>query len=139
MKIVEAILAVLKEFPEGLTSAEVYSKIVKNNYYAFGAKDPKAVVNAYLRRRCQGLDFPTAFPVKLFYIVGYKGKKPLFALCSDEKSDLLSQRISVDTTDTLPEERIGKAYGEHINAIKQQVYDLILGNSPTFLSNLLWI
>ena len=65
MTIVEAIKTVLYQMPDGLTSKEIYDEIVKQNLYSFGAKNPLGVVNSQIRRRCAGLDFPTAYPVKV--------------------------------------------------------------------------
>lgn len=80
MTVTEAICEVLKDFNGGLTPIEIYKEIISRNLYEFGAKNPVSVVNAMIRRRCVGLDFPTAFPVKLFEICGSAGKKPLFKL-----------------------------------------------------------
>ena len=73
MTILEAIKQVMSEHNEGMTSQEVYDEIIKKGLYKFGAQQPAAVVNSQIRRRCVGLDFPTAFPVKVFEIVSYKG------------------------------------------------------------------
>lgn len=75
MTIVEAIKTVLYQVPDGLTSKEIYNEIVKQNLYSFGAKNPLSVVNNQIRRRCAGLDFPTAYPLKVFRIVGHRGNK----------------------------------------------------------------
>ena len=75
MTIVEAIKTVLYQVPDGLTSKEIYDEIVKQNLYSFGAKNPLGVVNSQIRRRCAGLDFPTAYPVKVFRIAGHRGNK----------------------------------------------------------------
>ena len=80
MTIVEAIKAVLENNVDGMTAAEIYNKIISKDLYSFGAKSPVSVVNVEIRRRCRGLDFPTAYPVKLFEIVGFQGKKPLYIL-----------------------------------------------------------
>lgn len=50
-------------------------------------KKPENIVNGEIRRRCYDLDFPTAHPIKLFGISGYKGKKPLFVLAKDYKQE----------------------------------------------------
>lgn len=76
MTIVEAISCVLQGSKDGMTSIEIYKQIVKEGLYVFGAKQPVAVVNGQIRRRCLGLDFPTAYPTKMFKINGYKGKNP---------------------------------------------------------------
>lgn len=138
MTIVEAIKAVLNDVPEGLTAKEIYDEIIGRNLYSFGAKNPLGVVNSQIRRRCVGLDFPTAYPVKVFRIVEHRGKKNRFALYDDKlplAEDMRSPK-SKDNADELPEEKIGAALREHIASIKQQVLDCILNDSPAFFEHL---
>ena len=78
MTIIEAIKEVLKFEPKGLSSVEIYQRIIDQNLYQFGAKNPVGVVNGEIRRHCIGLDFPTAYPVKHFAIAGKEGKKLKF-------------------------------------------------------------
>ena len=85
MTIVESIKCVLQNNHSGLTSKQIYDEIIRRGLYIFGAENPVGVVNAQLRRRCAGLDFPTAYPVKFFEIAGYEGKKIKFRLLSEEK------------------------------------------------------
>ncbi len=120
MTILEAIKQVLLNHSEGLTSQEVYDEIIARGLYKFGAQQPVAVVNGQIRRRCLGLDFPTAFPVKVFEIVSYRGKKPCFALIS-KKTNNTSENSSkhIPTTEILPEEKVMSAYNEHIALIKE--------------------
>lgn len=138
MTIVDAIKTVLYQASDGLTSKEIYDEIVKKNLYSFGAKNPIGVVNNQIRRRCAGLDFPTAYPVKVFKIVGHRGNKNKFALYDEcilqEKINLLKDQKNI--TEELPEERIGAALKEHISSIKQQILDNILNNSPKFFEHL---
>lgn len=139
MTIVEAVKTVLAEAPEGMTTREIYQAIVKNNLYEFGAKNPVGVVNSEIRRRCAGLNFPTAYPVKVFRISGQQGKKNKFSLYN-EKSGLVPEGKSAvgakPSDDSLPEEKIGAAVAEHIAFVKQQVLELILENSPDFFEHL---
>lgn len=138
MTIIEAIKSVLIDEPEGLTAKEIYDEIVKRELYVFGAKYPLGVVNNQIRRRCVGLDFPTAYPVKTFRISGNQGKRNKFALCSESKSkddSNISQKTN-DVTEYLPEEKIDIALKEHIFSIKQQVLDNVLNNSPDFFEQL---
>jgi len=135
MTIVEAIVEVLKTSEKGLTSPEIHKEIVARGLYSFGAKDPVSVVNAQIRRRCKGLDFPTAFPVKMFEIVGHRGKKPLFTLLSTEEETNDKKKI-IEITDLLPEEKVGAAYLEHILSIRSQIFDCVLHNSPSFFEHL---
>ncbi len=136
MTIVDAIVTILNNSEKGMTSKEIYKKIVDKNLYSFGAKDPTSVVNAMIRRRCKGLDFPTAYPIKLFGIVGYKGKKPLFALLESNRNFEESNDTTIVNADLLPEEKIGVAITEHIEAIRSQVFDFVINNSPSFFEHL---
>ncbi len=74
MRIVDAIMDVLKG-TDGLTHKEAYQAIIDNNLYRFGAKDPESVVNANLRRHCEGLVFSSASPVKYFKIIGQRNNR----------------------------------------------------------------
>lgn len=71
MRIIDAVVIVLKE-NGSLTSKEVYEKIIEKELYTFGAKNPINVVNSKIRCHCEGLDFPSASPVKYFKITGKK-------------------------------------------------------------------
>lgn len=137
MTIVEAIKEVFSRHNEGLTSQEVYEYIVHYNLYQFGAQQPTAVVNNQIRRRCIGLEFPTAFPNKLFEIVGYKNKKPVFSLIGKVKNtDTINRQNSRSTIDILPEEKLVISYHEHIAALKEQLIGIILENPPDFFERM---
>ena len=121
-----------------LTAKEIYHAIVKNGLYEFGAKDPVGVVNGQIRRRCAGLDFPTAYPIKVFRISGQHGKKNRFALLTD-KADAAVGLPSIGTKasgDLLPEEKISAAMLEHVSAIRQQLLDAIYKQDPSFFEPL---
>ena len=120
MTIVESIKCVLQQNNDGLTSKQIYDEIIRQGLYSFGAENPVGVVNAQLRRRCIGLDFPTAYPIKFFEIAGYEGKKIKFRFISE----------------LLPEEKIKAALQEHLQNIRQQVFDSVLNNSPEFFEHL---
>lgn len=137
MTIVDAIVTILKDSNKGMTSKEIYKEIVEKKLYSFGAKEPINVVNAMIRRRCKGLDFPTAYPVKFFEIVGYKGKKPLFSLIeSNDETSSETTDIPIVNSDLLPEEKIGAAVFEHVESIRSQVFDFVINNSPSFFEHL---
>lgn len=139
MTIIEAIKEVLKSEPKGLSSAEIYQRIIDQNLYQFGAKNPVGVVNGEIRRHCIGLDFPTAYPVKHFAIVGKEGKKLKFIVCENNKSGKSvkqSQNVIDDNTEFLPEEKIASAIDEHLQQIKQQLLDNIMSNHPDFFEQL---
>lgn len=138
MTIVEAITKVLKESAVGMTALDIYNKIIEENLYTFGAKKPAVVVNGEIRRRCYGLDFPTAYPNKLFAISGYNGRTPLFTLYNDTAIEkTLPKTIHSEAgNDKLPEEKMSEAYNEHISGIRQQIFDIILKNSASFFEHL---
>jgi mrr restriction system protein len=139
MTIIEAIKEVLKYEPNGLSSSEIYQKIIDRNLYQFGAKNPVGVVNGEIRRHCLGLDFPTAYPVKHFAIAGKEGKKLKFTIANDnisEKKTTPSKRILDDHSESLPEEKIANAIDEHLQQIKQQLLDNIMSNHPDFFEQL---
>ena len=137
MTIVEAIKTVLSSSSIGLTSKEIYQEIVSNNYYAFPAKKPDAVVNNIIRQHCYGLDFPTANVIKYFKIVSYKGKKPCYGLIDDNVKIISEKQIITDKSEMLPEEKIQDAYNDHILSIKSDLYRQIISNSPEFFEKLI--
>ena len=77
LRIIDAVVIVLNE-NGSLTSKEAYEKIIEKGLYNFGAKNPVNVVNSEIRCHCEGLDFPSASPVKYFKITGKKGKHDLY-------------------------------------------------------------
>lgn len=140
MTILEAIKTVLGQEKNGLTCKEITGHILAEELYAFNARDPNSIVGHGLRRHCQGLDFPSAHPIKYFYIVSGKRGTAVYALL-EQKSI-----TSVDSTphkppissasDLLPEEKMQKYYNEHKESIKNQLLDMILHNDPSFFENL---
>ncbi len=139
MTIVEAIKEVLKDEPEGLSSADIYQRIIDKNLYKFGAKNPVGVVNGEIRRHCIGLEFPTAYPVKHFAIAGKDGKKLKFIVSENsklKKNKNQATNIDDDNAEFLPEEKIVKAIDEHLHQIKQQLLENIMSNHPDFFEQL---
>ena len=139
MTIIEAIKEVLNSEPQGLSSAEIYQRIIERNLYQFGAKNPVGVVNGEIRRHCVGLDFPTAYPVKHFAIAGKTGKKLTFIVNENDKSNrhiTTSHNTVDDNAEFLPEEKIVNAIDEHLNQIKQQLLDNVMANHPSFFEQL---
>lgn len=137
MTILGAIKEVLSRY-ESLTHIEIYQKIVEENLYQFGAQNPVAVVNGYLRRYCDGLDFPSAYPVKYFKIVGKKGTKNLYALMKGNfnETESLPVNVSMEEEDILPEERISMTYADYQADLKRQLIEHILNCHPGFFERL---
>lgn len=137
MTIIEAIKKVLESEPNGLSSSDIYEKIIENNLYHFKAKNPLGVVNGEIRRHCVGLDFPTAYPVKHFVIVGQDGKKLKFAInTTNHIYSNNNEVLAKDNTDFLPEEKIVNAINEHLNQLKQLLMENIMSNHPDFFEKL---
>lgn len=67
--IADAVHKVLSDYPEGLTVQEIYNKIVEQNLYSFGAKNPKSVIYITIQRWCIGSTISRACSVKLFKVI----------------------------------------------------------------------
>lgn len=138
MTIIEAVKIILTDEPNGLTSQEIYTKIVDRDLYVFGAQNPIGVVNGIIRRRCVGIDFPSAHAIKIFTLGLPKGKKSRYILAKPEMH-LTSQPTEIVPThqdELSPEEKIGLALQEHNLILKQQLLDTILNQSPYFFEQL---
>ena len=141
MTILDALKVILKDYPQGLTSKEAYEEIVKRELYSFPAQKPEHVVNGIIRRHCYGLDFPTAKPMKYFRIVSYREKKPRYALIAlnhnnEQNINGSNGEINVNI-EVLPEERIQKAYQEHLEEIYSLLMEKIMYNPPGFFEQLI--
>ena len=136
MTIVDAIKIILNKNADGLTSLEIYSKIIEQKLYDFPAQNPAAVVNGMIRRHCADLDFPTANPVKYFKIVGYQGKKPRYALLESNKQKI-EEIKNPNEKDLLPEEIIQRAYNDYVLNLQDSLHNLIMTNDPSFFEHLI--
>ena len=136
MTIIEAIKQVLNMADTGLTSRQIYDLIIENHLYEFPAANPPAVVNGMIRRHCSGLDFPSANLMKYFKIVGYKGKKPLYALL-ESSLPVNEAKKETEEKELLPEELIQAAYKKHTENIREALKDAILQHNPAFFEQLI--
>ena len=134
--IVEAIKVVLTDYPEGLTSVEIYNKIIEKDLYKFNAISPQAIVNGTIRRHCYGLNFSTARPEKYFIITSNQRGKSKYALYDESVVEDIEKVISVSVKEQLPEEKMGQNYSEHISFVKEQLMNAILNASPRFFEEL---
>lgn len=140
MTILEAVKFILEKEPGGLTCKEITSRICSENLYSFNAQDPNAIVGHSLRKHCQGLDFPSAHPIKHFYIVSGKRGTAVYSLLDRKKRENEGMEppkppIS-SSSDLLPEEKMQKYYNEHRQSVKDQLLDMILNNDPNFFEHL---
>lgn len=140
MTILESIKVVLGKEPGGLTCKEITSRILSENLYTFNAQDPNAIVGHCLRRHCQGLDFPSAHPIKHFYIVSGKRGTAVYSLLDQSNHEYADTEIkkppASSASDLLPEEKMQKYHNEHKQSVKDQLLDLILNNDPGFFEHL---
>ena len=111
MTIIEAVKIVLSE-NNAMSSKEIYEEISKRQLYEFAAKNPQMIVNGMIRRHCLQLNFPTSSPVKYFSIA-YKEKE------------------------MLPEEKILKAYNDHLEQLYATVLESVMDKHPSFFEQLI--
>lgn len=140
MTIVEAAKRILSE-NEAMSSKEVYEEIVKRGLYEFPAKNPQAVVNAMIRRHCLQLNFPTSSPVKYFSIASKEGKSLKYSLLDEAKRIKADNQITAvalqSEKEMLPEEKMLKAYREHLNELYNLVLNSIMEKHPSFFEQLI--
>ena len=135
MTIVEAIKAVLSSHPDGMDYLEIYTAIIEEKLYSFGATDPQNVVRGQLRKHCDGLNFPSSSKNKYFRIIRRVNNTNYYALIDNSPIKVLPAE-PYDTSDLLPEEKMQQAYLEHAALIKNQLISLIQSCSPTFFEHL---
>lgn len=137
--IVDAIKTVLQDSYEGMTSQEIYNKIVERKLYTFGAKTPEAAVHAKLRVYCRDLDFPSSSPTKYFYLKKRIGKTNYYALINPEsKEDNFQKELIQDDSENemLAEEKIERAYELHVKELEDNLIERILQCKPEFFERL---
>lgn len=137
--IVDAIKTVLQDSSEGMTSQEIYNKIVERKLYTFGAKTPEAAVHAKLRVYCRDLDFPSSSPTKYFYLKKRIGKTNYYALINPEsKEDNFQKELIQDDSENemLAEEKIERAYELHVKELEDDLIERILQCKPEFFERL---
>ena len=137
--IVEAIKVVLKKESAGLTSQEIYKRIVDCELYEFGAKTPEAAVHAKLRTHCEGLEFPTASPTKYFYIKHREGKTNYYALLPDDKRKFPSKAFlneQPELDEMIAEEKMAYFYEKYVAELNEKLIEKIMACSPGFFERL---
>src|SRR5438046_1707826 len=77
MTIIEAIKEAMKQHGSPMTAKHAYHAIVAEGLYEVHAQEPAHVVLQQIRRHCEGIDFPTAAPMKHFKLVGENRFWPL--------------------------------------------------------------
>lgn len=140
MTIIEAVKIILSE-NDAMSSKEIYEEISKRQLYTFSAQNPKAIVNGMIRRHCLQLNFPTSSPVKYFSIAYKEGKSLKYSLLKDLKNITLNKKVSDITLqndkEMLPEEKLLKAYNEHLEEIYSSILESIMEQHPSFFEQLI--
>lgn len=145
MTVLDAIKRLLNENPEGLTCRELTEMIVGRNMYSFNTPTPNNIVNHELRKHCEGLEFPSAHPVKYFTIAKSTGKnsKAVYRLITNDSSMPTSakefeytEQTDAASTDLLPVEKISKLHKQHLKETQKQLIEAILNNPPAFFEEL---
>lgn len=146
MTVLEAIKKLLQENPNGLTCRELTKMIIERGMYNFNTPTPNNIVNHELRKHCEGLDFPSAHPVKHFMVAkaASKGNKAIYKLTAQsdsipEKEASKSEnyeQIDSPFTELLPVERIAKLHKQHLKETQKQLIEAILNNPPAFFEKL---
>lgn len=141
--ILEAIKLILEDAPKGMTYRQIYQKIVDNNLDEFGAKAPENVVHGTIRRRCIGIDFPTASPVKVFRIDHVVKRENYYALYLDgddikeniQKKDRIRDKFDIED-ELLPEERMVKVYQHYLGDLRRSLMEVVMGCHPSFFEKM---
>lgn len=145
MTVLEAIKQLLQETPSGLTCRELTDQILARKMYSFNTRTPNNIVNHELRKHCEGLDFPSAHPVKYFAIAQPSGKssKAIYRLITNNSSTPTSgnkaectEQVDTASADLLPVEKIAKLHKQHLRETQKQLIEAILNNPPAFFEEL---
>lgn len=145
MTVLEAIKQLLQETPSGLTCRELTDQILARKMYLFNTPTPNNIVNHELRKHCEGLDFPSAHPVKYFAIAQPSGKssKAIYRLITNNSSTPTSgneaectEQVDTASADLLPVEKIAKLHKQHLKETQKQLIEEILNNPPAFFEEL---
>lgn len=136
MTIVECAKTILSGAGKALSVKEIYQQIIERNLYSFKAQNPVGVLTGEIRRRCIGVEFPSAYPTKYFALVNEDGtaKYRLIGQSGDPETGIKPEEVADD--EKSPEELLLDAYEKRMNEIKQGLLELVRSNSPEFFEHL---
>ena len=129
-----AIAAVLKASSVPMSANEIYQGIISRSLYQFNSDAPLSIVRSQLRRRCMGLEFPTAEPVKLFSMAE-NGKYALLPSAVKTKA----RRGRALTTRTVPDpkkkldglEKLKTLHARYADTVKRRILTSLRSLDPT--------
>ncbi len=129
----ESIKLVLQNAGKPLTLEEILKGMTARNLYPPKAADPKSVIRSQLRRRCIGLVFAKANPVKYFRLM----EEDKYAIESISGARFTRQaRFLKRPQSMLLEEIMENAQREHLSALRQEHKQKLLEKHPAFFERL---
>lgn len=136
--ICEAIEVVLSSASDGMTCKEIYNAVIERQLYEFNAKDPQGVLRLEIRRHCEGIEFPSASPIKCFKLLRNQNNTNYYALNRTdsyyEKIEDMHMEYVLDIEDeVLPEEKMVGAYKHYIGDLKHVLLEKVRACHPSFL------
>ena len=135
MTIVECAKEVLADAGQPLAVKEIYDIIIDKHLYHFNTPNPIGVLNNQIRRRCVGLEFPSAHPIKFFSLVNVDGAVK-YSLIGQSGKPNTGKAVVVVDTEKSPEELLIDAFHKRLDELKQELLELVRGNSPEFFEHL---
>lgn len=129
----EAVVELLKKEGKPLSAKEIYVKIVESDLYRFNAEKPENIVQVEIRRHCEGLEFPTARPNKLFQLLkngtywlkGYDVPGSTNA----EKQEIVKQRKNNEDFKLIVHE-LKEVHNRHTKLVKAQILNQLKKIEP---------
>ncbi len=125
-RIVDAAMEAMKKVGHPLTIREIYSVILENQLFTFGADDPIGVLRGRIRKHCQGLDFPSAAKVKYFILLPdgkFFLKDPPTSLTAEP---IYSKILSEDAT----AEKLQHLYEKYLDNFRERVLEQLKQLDP---------
>ena len=140
--ILESVEMVLSQASKAMNYKEIYEEVVRQGLYEFGAKEPEHVLHIEIRRRCEGIDFPTASPIKKFKIDFVKEGVNYYSMLEEDES--YNEKDKKETIDyvldvedeLLPEEKMVQAYDHYIKDLKYTLLERVRGCHPSFFEKM---
>lgn len=94
----EAIIRVLGNEPNGMTSEQIYSKIIADGLYSFGAQNPRNVVRVELERACEKTNYTVRASKNCFrFERNQKRDKVYFLLATTPTNDTAQPSFIADS------------------------------------------
>ena len=121
----EAVVEALKRSGKPLTAKDIYSIIIEQDLYRFNALNPESIVKVEIRRHCEGLDFPSAKPIKFFKIL------------LDGKYWIKDVPIPGETISSIKAETSSKKNIENLKLVVKELREIHLKHTETFKTQLL--